>query len=473
MFPYLFFLFKLLLVKAREGGCIYFCFLHLTHLIKAVKSGVTRQPWIIWLGETVLPLSRAALVCFFASFVCAATEGGRTARLAEATSCRVSARTLQVKPVWRHSVRLPPPGRVFLLAVLVILPSQSRQVASAALSSHHGLLALIFLGPQREAEASTQTQRQALLLLIQDGVRIRRFAQAFAFHLPTNHPATNTRTRGLGSFGGPRGARRRCSAGGLNRRTSLYWTLTAPWDRQDQRRAGRWGQQNVPLWGEGRPGWPGLKGDGRFYAVVNGQTRRLPGEQLHRRDVARPDQERPAAGQAPHTGTRLGDGRTVCIILPPAWYLRALEVLTGIFSSFSPVPLCWRSIKPCCWRARNLVGSFKKCGGRWSCLGRGASSSKLRWTSCRRSRRARDGASTGRGYVCVWTGAARFLYPFINANVCSRWQRRCCRFCGCWALWRTQNGACPNPLMGRTGWTSPWPSCRTWPANWQWVTPPR
>lgn len=68
---------------------------------------------------------------FFASFVCAATEGGRTARLAEATSCHVSARTLQVKPVWRHSVRLPPPGRGFLLAVLVVQPSQYRQVASA------------------------------------------------------------------------------------------------------------------------------------------------------------------------------------------------------------------------------------------------------------------------------------------------------------------------------------------------------
>lgn len=235
--------------------------------------------------------------------------GGRTATLVDATSCHVSAGTLQVKPVWRHSVMFPPPCWVLLLAVVVIFHWRYHQVASAALRlpvvSDHGLL-LVFLGPQREAEASTQRQWQAVFLFVQDGVWILGVTQAIAFILPTDHPASNTRTRGLGGCNRTRGAQRRCRAGGL-RRTTLHWALTPHRDtRQDQQGAGWRGQQDVPLWGEGRPWWAGRRDDSHFC-----QTRRVPGEELHGRDIARPDKERPAARQTPHTGTRLRNGRTV------------------------------------------------------------------------------------------------------------------------------------------------------------------
>lgn len=60
-----------------------------------------------------------------------------------------------------------------------------------------------------------------------------------------------------------------------------------------------------------------------------------------------------------------------------------------------------------------LLCSWKKCAGRWSCLGDGASNSKPRWTSCRRSARGRDGASTERG----WGTRMRLLILHSSAGL--------------------------------------------------------
>lgn len=279
---------------------VFLCFLHLTDLMKS-KSRVTRQPW---LDKTIPTLFLGSSGMFFLRHLRSDRGGGgRTATLAEATSCHVSARTLQVKPVGGHSITFPHPCWAPLGCVCdfsLTVSSGASALLRLPVVPDYGLL-LVFLGPQREAEASTQRQRQAVLLFVQNGVWILGFAQAIAFILPTDHPASNSRTRG---------AQRRCRAGGL-RRTTLHWTLTPLWDaRQEQRGAGWRGRQDVPLWGEGRPWWAGPKGDGHFLADDKCQTRRVPGEELHRQDIARPDQEWPAARQTPHTGTRLRNSRT-------------------------------------------------------------------------------------------------------------------------------------------------------------------
>lgn len=116
---------------------VLLCFLYLTDLIKCVKARVTRQPcnpYLIGRNHPSIVPEQPRNV-FYVICLRGDRGGGRTATLAEATSCHVSAGTLQVKPVWRHSAMFPPPCWVFLFAAFVIILCCSPTVSSGGFGS--------------------------------------------------------------------------------------------------------------------------------------------------------------------------------------------------------------------------------------------------------------------------------------------------------------------------------------------------